>query len=218
MKNDNRASQEAPLPLVSDPRKLASHHGWTEEVYRDFLALQNREMSETQFRDKYEVTRAILDLDITGFTETTMREGQISSLLRIFDTQKVVVPVLHEFNARLVRAFADDMVALFDDTNQAVDAALEIHLRMERFNSSHPRPAPPECCIGIGFGQVFAIGPNLAQGDEMNRASKLGEDTARGGETLLTENAAAAVAHRDDLLLDRQAADDLLFPFFRIVR
>ncbi len=47
----------------------------------------------------------------------------------------------------------------------------------------------PNAAIGIGHGKVFTIGPNLAQGDEMNRASKLGEDIARAKETLLTERA-----------------------------
>ena len=52
---------------------------------------------------------------------------------------------------------------------------------MRLFNASPLASEHPTlCCAGIGFGQVLAIGPNLAQGDEMNRASKLGEDIARG--------------------------------------
>ena len=59
-----------------------------------------------------------------------------------------------------------------------------MHRRIELFrNSSLASGDPTQCCIGIGFGSVFAIGPNLAQGDEKNRASKLGEDIARAGET-----------------------------------
>lgn len=54
-------------------------------------------------------------------------------------------------------------------------------------------------------------------GDEMNRASKLGEDVARGGETLLTESARDAVADRDDLRFERQTGDDLPFPYHRVV-
>jgi hypothetical protein len=50
----------------------------------------------------------------------------------------------------------------------------------------------------------------------MNRASKLGEDIARGSETLITENTYEAVAGREDLVFERQDQDDLLFPFYTV--
>ena len=50
----------------------------------------------------------------------------------------------------------------------------------------------------------------------MNRASKLGEDIARGSETLITENMYEAVAGREDLVFERQDQDDLLFPFYKV--
>jgi hypothetical protein len=62
---------------------------------------------------------------------------------------------------------------------------------------------------------VYAIGPNLAMGDEMNRASKLGEDTARGNETLVTSNAYFALRSRPDVLFEQVASDDQLFPYYR---
>lgn len=202
---------------MEDPQTLATMHGWSEDVYRDLLAVQSGTMKRDDFRKKYSVTRAILDLDITGFTESAMREGQIDSLLRIVDVQKVVVPVLESHGADLIRAFADDLVALFDDPGSALDAALQIHASIAEFNHVTPRQNPPECCIGIGYGCVYAIGPNLAQGDEMNRAAKLGEDIARGGETLMTENAVVALAGRNDVRFEEQTGDDQLFRFFRVV-
>ena len=202
------------VPILDDPIRLACLQGWTEEVYADFLALQNGRLSKDEFREKYLCTRAILDLDMTGFTQSSIQEGQIDSLLRIFDTQKLAIPALESFGAIFVRAFADDLVALFDDVHQAFDAALEIHSRVAHFNGQSKREVPTECCIGIGYGQVYAIGPNLAQGLEMNLASKLGEDIARGGETLVTEKAYAALAQRADVEFVRQIHDDMDIAFF----
>ncbi len=54
-------------------------------------------------------------------------------------------------------------------------------------------------------------------GDEMNRASKLGEDMARGGETLLTEQARDAMVDRSDVQFEPQTTDDLPFPHYRVV-
>ena len=125
--------------------------------------------------------------------------------------------MLHEHEASLVRAFADDLVALFDDPGKALDAAIEIHRRIELFNaSSLATENPAYCSIGIGYGDVYRIGPNLSMGDEMNRSSRLGEDTARGAETLVTESLRDALEHRKDVQFEPVIHDDILFPYFRV--
>lgn len=113
--------------------------------------------------------------------------------------------------AESTRCFADDVVAIFDNPHHGIDAAFEIHRRVEVFrHSAQASNHPTQACIGIGCGEVFAIGPNLAQGDEMNRASKLGEDIARAKETLITERAYEQLKTRTDIRFDLQTSDDHL--------
>lgn len=205
-----------PHELLEDPRELSSYCGWSEDVYRDFLACQRGTLSSEEFHQRYRQDCTILSIDMTGFTVSAMNMGELQSLLRILDAQKVCIPVLKEYSAKLIRCFADDIVAIFDDPNNAINAAFEIHRRVELFRHS-PQASndPTECSIGIGHGAVFKIGPNLSQGDEMNRASKLGEDIARAKETLLTENAFDALKARTDISFELQVSDDQLFPFYR---
>jgi len=122
--------------------------------------------------------------------------------------------VLYEQGATLVCAFADDLVGLFDDPVRAVDAAFEIHRRIAVFNDAgFASDSPPLACIG--YRDVYRIGPNLATGDEMNRAAKPGEDIARGNETLVTANGYFALRHRSDVRFEQLAADDQLLPYYR---
>lgn len=208
-----------PHELLEDTRELATYCGWSEDVYKDFLSFQRGTMSYESFLQKYRRNRTILSIDMTGFTSSAMHVGELESLLRIFDAQKVCIPVLKEFSAELIRCFADDIVALFHDPDQAIDAAFEIHRRIKLFrNSDQASNHPTECSIGIGCGEVFEIGPNLAQGDEMNRSSKLGEDIARANETLLTERTYEQLKTRDDIRFDLQSSDDQLFPFYRAMQ
>jgi class 3 adenylate cyclase len=205
-----------PHSLAGNAEELAEYLGWTTEVYRDLLALQGGQFGEAEFFAKYRWKKAIMVLDMTGFTSTAIRVGELQSLLRILDAQKVCIPVLREYKADLIRCFADDIVALFDEPVAALDAAFEIHRRIRLFNNSHHAYSyATECCIGIGFGDVLAIGPNLSQGDEMNRAAKLGEDIARAHEVLITERAYEAVQHRDNVKFEKQGQDDQLFPFYQ---
>ena len=205
-----------PHELLDDAGELSGYLGWSEEVYRDFLAVRNGEISDEEFHKKYQYQRAILSLDMTGFTSSAINIGEMMSLLRIVDAQRVCIPVLKDFGAEIIRCFADDVVAVFESPGPAIDAAFELHRRIDLFRkSSLSLEHPTEFCVGIGFGEVFAIGPNLAQGDEMNRASKLGEDIARARETLVTERAYEALSGRADIQFELQTSDDQLFPYYR---
>lgn len=211
-------SKGFPYELLDDAVELSKYRGWSEAVYRDFLDLRNGTLAPESFYDKYRHRRAIMSLDMTGMTNSAMHVGELECLLRIVDAQRVCIPVLNDHGADLVRCFADDVVALFDTPDTAVDAAFEVHRRIELFAESRlASDNPTSCCVGIGYGDVFAIGPNLAQGDEMNRASKLGEDIARANETLLTERAYEALRERSDIRFEEQRSDDQLFPFYRAI-
>ncbi|MEN8162233.1 MAG: hypothetical protein ABFS41_19335 [Myxococcota bacterium] len=211
-------ADDLPYPFLEDAEALARFEGWTRDQLADLLEVRAGRMSSRDFDARYQVERAILVLDLTGFTETAMKGGALQSFLRVLDAHSICLPVMHEFGAHFVRTFADDVVALFDRPEAALGAALEAHRRTDHFAGSGRSDDPARCCIGIGYGRVHAIGPNHAMGDEMNRASKLGEDLARGGETLLTEGAHRALASTSEQRIERVAADDVLFPYYRVAR
>jgi hypothetical protein len=55
--------------------------------------------------------------------------------------------------------------------------------------------------------------------DEMNRASKLGKDTARGAEkTLVTGSFFEVARTRTDVVFEPLAQDDMLSPYYRASR
>jgi class 3 adenylate cyclase len=204
-------------PLLEHAEELARLGNWTAEVYRDLLAYQQGRLTEAELRRKYCHTVAIMQLDMTGMTSAAMESGAVVGFVRVLDVHKVCVPVLREQGANHVRAFADDLTATFAQPAPALDAALEIHRRMEALNAAQQDPARRvSCCIGLGYGEVFAIGLDRAMGTEMYFASKLGEDTAKGGETLITEAFHRTVAHRGDCRFEPVQNDDLPFPYFSV--
>ena len=209
-------SANLPFPLLTAPAQLASCQGWSEEVYRDLLAVQEGSLSPDAFERKHLRHKAILSLDLTGQTAQVPRQRPLNALLRIFDAQKVCIPALQQHGATAIRCADDDVVALFDEPAQAVEAAFEVHRRLGIFNHSGlAGESPPLACIGIGVGDVYTIGLNLAMGDEVNRAAKLGEDLARGNETLVTANVYFALRHRPDLAFEQLSNDDQMFPYYR---
>lgn len=71
-------------------------------------------------------------------------------------------------------------------------------------NRGLPEEETVELCVGTGHGRVLRIGDEDVWGREVNVASRLGEDTARSGEILVSEAMRTAVAaERPDLVFER---------------
>jgi class 3 adenylate cyclase len=82
---------------------------------------------------------------------------------------------------------ADNVYAVFHSAKAAVDCALDIQRAVIQTNETRPPLERLEVCIGIGTGKFLRIGQEDIFGDQMNIASKLGEDTAGPREILLSE-------------------------------
>ena len=53
-------------------------------------------------------------------------------------------------------------------------------------------------CVGLGYGEILNIGYADVFGAEVNAASKLGEDTAKAWEVLVTENVKKEINQLDE--------------------
>ena len=137
-------------------------------------------------RDTFERRKAVLALDMSGFTLSVRRDGILSYLCQIRRMQKLTLPIVQSHRGELVKFEADNLLAVFDDAGDAVDAALE----MLRAAEEEPVGDAPRLgfSIGIDHGDLLLIEGVDCFGDPVNLAHKLGEDTARAGELLVTGN------------------------------
>ena len=81
---------------------------------------------------------------------------------------------------------ADNLFCLFGTVEGAVRAGKEIGERLDAANVVLPEDRRLYAAIGIGYGRVLNVEDEDIYGDEVNLASKLGEDVAKMGEILLT--------------------------------
>ena len=114
-------------------------------------------------------------------------------LARLERLARVVVPIIEGHGGRVLRVEADNIFALFVDTETAVRCSAEVQRNVEIANEPLPAASEIYIAIGVGYGRVLLVGEDDAYGDEMNVACKLGEDLAEQGEILLTASAHEAL-------------------------
>ncbi len=154
-------------------------------------------------------THALWVLDMSGFSRLTARYGITHFLAMIHRLHGIVRPIVARNDGRIVKTEADNVFAVFRTVAAAVATARDVHTQLATANVFLPEDWDLHASIGVGFGEVLMLEDDF-YGNELNIASKLGEDVAEAGETLLTEAAHAR-------LVDEGAAAETTFEVREIV-
>jgi class 3 adenylate cyclase len=138
--------------------------------------------------NEFQQVRSIFVLDMSGFSRLVQRYGIIHYLAMIQRMRQVVGPAVENHGGTVVKFEADNCFAVFPNTDRALDAALAIHHDLGIANLATEDDSDVYVSIGIGHGPVLLFCEDM-YGNELNLASKLGEDVAERNEILLTEAA-----------------------------
>lgn len=180
-------------------------------LFDDVAALLDSEQGvaggEEALWDEHGQTCAVLVLDSTGFTRTTRSHGVPYYLALIVRLRQVGADIFRQHGAVRWRAHADNLGAEFETVDQAVGAAMALHGYFDNNAFEIDKGDRFGVCIGIGYGRMLLSIHDGMYGDEINLASKLGEDTATRGETLLTENAYAALVAQEKYAADKRSVN-----------
>lgn len=143
---------------------------------------------DKQIWDLFGEKLAIMFTDLSGFSRNTAKFGIIHFLQTIYESERLLTPLIEEHNGILIKTEGDSMLVIFKNPNNALQCAINMQKVVKRYNK---RKVPEEqvlLCIGLGYGDVLKIGDTDIFGYEVNLASKLGEDTAKAYEILASEN------------------------------
>jgi class 3 adenylate cyclase len=138
---------------------------------------------------EFGATRAVWVLDMCGFSRLTMRYGITHFLAMIQRLHGLVLPIIAAERGTVVKTEADNVFAIFDDVPAATTAARRVQQQLAAANAFLPEDWDLHASIGIGYGEILLVGDDDFYGNEINIASKLGEDVAGPGEIYLTETA-----------------------------
>jgi adenylate cyclase len=107
----------------------------------------------------------------------------------IYQSQKLVHPIISANNGELVKMEADSLLVHFPSTSDALRCAIGILESARNYNEGRCETEWILPCCGIDFGGILVVGSSDIFGQAVNGASKLGEDIATQWEILLSKTA-----------------------------
>lgn len=140
---------------------------------------------------------SVMFTDLSGFSRRVAEFGIIHFLQTIYEAERLLLPIIEAFDGILLKIEGDSFLVIFRNPRKA----LLCSLAMQRCLADYDRDKADEdkvlLCVGLGHGRVLRIGDADVYGAEVNAASKLGEDTAKAWEILVTGSMREALAAPD---------------------
>jgi adenylate cyclase len=182
-------------PITSDNNEPVARHNTEANLRRlldQMIEQPDRRAEITQEIDEvFGQDKAVMILDMSGFSRTTYQHGIVPFLLMIHEMQLIACPCIQDESGLLLKAEADNLFCLFDTVAAAVRASQKLTRHLQTANRLLPEEQRLYVSIGIGYGRILNIEDHDLFGNEVNLACKLGEDIGEMGDILLTTAAHA---------------------------
>lgn len=144
--------------------------------------------------DLFGETWAIMFTDLAGFSRRVERFGIVHFLQTIYESERLLLPIVEAHDGVVLKREGDSMLIIFRRASAALTCAIAMQRSLVVYNRDKPAEEDILLCLGLGCGRVLKLGDADVFGAEVNAASKLGEDTAKAHEILVTESFRDAVA------------------------
>ncbi len=162
----------------------------------------DRARVDARIWERFGQTWAVMFTDLSGFSRMVAEFGIIHFLQEIREQRRVFDPAVAAHGGLLLKEEADSMLLLFESPAHALECALAMQRRSVDVNRGRAPEDTVLLCVGIGYGPMLRVGDRDVFGQEVNAASKLGEDVARAGEVLVTAAFRAAVGARPGIAFE----------------
>ena len=174
--------------------KTSEHRLW-QMIEERTKAGKNTAAVDQRIWDLFGETWAVMFTDLSGFSRQVEAFGILHFLQIIWEHKKILDPVIQRNDGILIKTEADSLLLIFRRAASAVKCALEMQAVLDGLNHGRSEETKVLLCVGIGYGPLLRIGDADVYGQQVNAASKLGEDTARAKEILMTKAAMEAAGN-----------------------
>lgn len=129
----------------------------------------------------------VMFTDLVGFSRLVAEFGVIHFLQTIYESHRLLFPLVEKHHGHLLKTEGDSFMVIFRSPQDALACAVAMQDVLVDYNQHKPREEKVLLCVGLGYGDMLRVGTEDVFGAEVNAASKLGEESAKQGDILLTQ-------------------------------
>jgi class 3 adenylate cyclase len=129
----------------------------------------------------------IMATDLSGFSRGVADFGIIHFLQTIYESERLLVPVVESHDGILLKVEGDSFFVIFRNVQKAIRASIEMQRTVRQYNEQKPPEEHVLLGVGLGYGRVLRIADAEVYGVEVNSACILGETYAKGYDVLVTQ-------------------------------
>jgi adenylate cyclase len=129
----------------------------------------------------------IMATDLSGFSRGVAKFGIIHFLQTIYESERILVPVVESHDGILLKVEGDSFFVIFRNVQKALRAAIEMQRTVRRYNEGREPEDHVLLGVGLGYGRVLRIADAEVYGVEVNSACILGESYAHAYDILVTQ-------------------------------
>ena len=148
----------------------------------------DKEKIDGRIWDLFGETWCVMFTDLAGFSRGVARFGIIHFLQTIYESERLLIPIIEEHDGILLKVEGDSFMVIFRNVNKAIQCAIAMQRALKEYNVDKPEEEKVLLCVGLGYGRMLRVGDADVYGAEVNAASKLGEDSAGAWEILVTDS------------------------------
>jgi len=146
----------------------------------------DKDLIDDRIWDLFGETWTVMFTDLSGFSRGVAKFGIIHFLQVIYESKRILIPCIDRHDGILLKMEGDSMLVIFRNAVRAINCAIEMQRTLADYNINKSPEEQILLCVGLGYGKMLRIGDHDVFGSEVNAASKLGEDTAKAHEILVT--------------------------------
>lgn len=155
----------------------------------------NADTMDREIEDECVVETTVMMCDSSGFTRRTHEYGILHFLAVMTEVYDLFEPILAKHRGTMISRGADNLLAVFDDPADGVDAAVAMQRLLAEFNEGKTDRDQFQLCMGFHSGKILRVKDGIF-GDKVNIAAKIGEDLAAADEILVTGDVAKRLPAR----------------------
>ena len=111
---------------------------------------------------------AIMFTDLSGFSRRVADFGIIHFLQTIYESNRLLVPIIEEYSGILLKVKGDSLLVIFRSVDEAIECAVAMQRCAKEYNRKCAENEQVLLCVGLGFGDVLRIGDSDVFGAEVN--------------------------------------------------